>query len=204
MKCLRYSLSGLAVFLLSAWIHGCEPGESPSIAKEVDSLKGRMSSPGSVAWKMFDSIARRIAALPECERAEATAFYMREVEEIGTAEPPFESLPLWLYNFQGLLKSIDLLCIDEQRDGEWVLQQYERCLDRYKKAQELCSSRKSADSCEERKVKDVCRSLMTDCGLFCGMIRKVYLPLVAARMLPQERYDYWRNVLEGKMKELGL
>lgn len=102
------------------------------------------------------------------------------------------------------MKSIDLLHIDERRDGEWILRQYERCLDRYKKALELCSSRKSVDPHEKRKVADVRASLMTDCGIFCETIRKVYLPLVAARMLPQERYAYWRNVLEGKMRELGI
>lgn len=203
MKHLVYSLSGLAVCLLGAWIHGCGPGGSPNIVKEVASLKSRMSSPGSVVWKMGDSIARRIAVLPEGERTDAAGFYMKEVEEIGTAEPPLESLPVWLYNFQGLLKSVDLLHIDERRDGEWVLRQYERCLDCYKKALELYSSRKSVDPHEERKVADVRANLMTDCGIFCEMVRKVYLPLVAARILPQERYTYWRNVLEKKMRELG-
>lgn len=93
MRYLVYSLPGLAVCLLGTWIHGCGPGGSPNIAKEVATLKGRMSSPGSVVWRMGDSIARRIAVLPECERTDAAGFYMKEVEEIGTTEPPLKAFP---------------------------------------------------------------------------------------------------------------
>ena len=106
---------------------------------------------------------------------------------------------MWLYNLQGLLKTVDL-CIDDLADKESALSLYAFCIDRYAEAVAQCRGRLEGALPDERgKYQTLLRGLEADRGLLFANIRKVYLPLVAKRVLPTDRYGHWRKVLEGKM-----
>lgn len=178
-------------------------GEAERIKADVNALCDRMTSSGNSVWLSGDGIVRRIQALPEDERSVLAMFYVGAVESLGTAVVAVEELPVWLYNLQGLLKTVDLFA-DDLADKKRLLRLYELCLDRYHEGIRLCRklAQKEKTPSMKRRYLDKCRDLETGCCLYFATVRKIYLPLVAARILPEDQYEQWKGEVEEKMKKL--
>lgn len=201
------------IIMLLLFMFGC--GERPldknpvssqgaeAILRELKSLDACMLSPGVASWKKGEELARRIRVSPNPERVWLTESFVRKLEVLGRTEVELHHLPVWLNNFQELVKSVDL-CMDWLEDQERPLRLYALCLDRYGDAMRLCCALSTNETRNGNKVEGLYRTLQTDCRIFVENIRKVYLPLVAERRLPQDRYAHWKECLEEKALSVDL
>lgn len=194
--------------LLSILLQGCSP--SPALSQEarhvkadIESLRGSMTVAGNSTWKKGEGIARRINSLPEDEKTAMSASYMKELEVLGDSDVNPEHRTVWLYNYQSLLKTIDL-CMDNLIDKEIPLRLYAHCIDRYAESIHQCRTQAGKDGNPNNKTRcdELRRNLETDGRLVCANVRKVLLPLVVRKQLTSERYEYWCALLEGKMKNV--
>ena len=63
---------------------------------------------------------------------------------------------------------------------------------------------RTTDREEKRQLHHGLAEFQSDYGLFMALIRKTYLPFVAEKTLPPERYLYWKNYFEEKERESAL
>ena len=175
--------------------------EAKIVQSKIDKLDDIMLSSGNVAWKTGDDVAGLIGSLKKDERGQLAEAYLRKLNEMVEKEIDIDHLPVWLYNFQGLLKSTDLH-VDGIEDKELPIRLISMCVDRYRQAMASCSecSEREAVPDKRKKLEGQVRTMRTDFAIFSEDIRKVYLPLVAARVPSADRYQYWRILLEDKMK----
>jgi len=178
---------------------GSLTSESSRIKTVITSLDGIMTSSGNRVFRTGERIVAGIGALPDSERKVLSVYYVNKLNDLCDDDVDFFQQPVRLYNFQGLLKSLDS-CMDYLEDPEKVFRLYEHCTDCYRQALTSCREKRRAetDPLLKSKIHGIQCSLETDFKMLTAYIQKVYLPHVASRKLPKDRYDYWRRVLERK------
>ena len=174
--------------------------EAHALMEDVTRLKEDMFAKGIAMGDKSYALAQRMTTLSKDEQARVVHAFMEEVDRLGTLEVKgFRKLVVWLYNYQQILMSVDL-CTGNLDDREWPFRQYALCCARYARALADCRDAlaQTTDKEERRQLQYCLVDLKTDYGTHMTRIRKTYLPFVAEKTLPPERYLYWKNYFEEK------
>lgn len=167
--------------------------EIRELSQSIQALDECLLLSGSAALRRGMDTAQRIAALPDGVREGVASRFIGRLEEIAASMSDFGDNPKPLYNFQSLLKSVDI-CISDSGDAERMMGLCALCLDRYKDAIELCRLR------DDEKGMTLRRDFETDRRRLAATVQKVYLPLVSARYLSPERHEYWMKTMASRLE----
>ena len=190
--------SGPAVVPLSA--------EAQMVKKGVEDLKNGMFRKGYDQMVVANRLVLKLDQLAVHERpqiAHVFAELIEALEPVGGTN--MRKRVTWLFNYQ-LLISLTHHYATYLDDLEWPFRQYALCCTRYEDAMSECRDAlaRTTDREEKRQLHHGLAEFQSDYGLFMALIRKTYLPFVAEKTLPPERYLYWKNYFEEKERELAL
>ena len=197
----------IILYILFAVWAGCErqqeqkSDEGYILRKEICDLDLYMETSGNIAYLKGEYLVRKICTLPDAERNQFAKRYVRKLEALGTIKLTPGKEVIRLYNYQNLLKSIDLLD-DTLQDDAKLVDLYILGVDLYSDAIAKRSRRTKTDMKDEIRRAQELRVLIADADSFFSDIRKVYLPLVIKKRFSQVQFEKLRMGLEQKMQRV--
>ena len=171
---------------------------------EIRTLELKMTLPGDHVEHLSYSILKEIGRFPEDKRKDIVIDYINMVNKISNQYPLYKGDRKWLFNFNGLLRTLDMCAIYGVSMGELV-QLYDKELDFYNMSLAYLSNKYNLadDRTLRRKLELQIRNMQSDCSMYIVEMKKIYLPMVVRKRLSDENYQYWSNKMLDKANLLG-